>query len=193
MISAVISSLDGNPLMSSGLLLAVVYALTIAPVFTTDPYLKLLPMFLIPTVMIASSGTTGFSMNIELLMGAGILTAGFIKLLTYNERIEERLKHPQTDKTNSSILYIGILGVFGMLYVLTSKLSGMPTHLPQPQASSPSYYLLVVTYIVAILGSITGFKINFGGNSSTVKVEQPEPEEEEEEEKEEEKEKESDS
>ena len=193
MISYAVKALDSNPIMSSTLLLSVIYALNIAPNFTNDAYLKLLPVFLIPAVMIASSDTTGFSMNVELMMGAGILTAGVIKLLTMYKPARERLKRPQTDKFVSSIIYIGIFAVFMAFYVgIGTAVSGISLHAPQPQPKSAFYFLLVFVYLIITLASITGFRLSFGQNSGskskkdepvvvekTVEIEEEEEEEEE--------------
>jgi hypothetical protein len=154
-------------MMSSTLLLSIVYALSIAPNFTNDPYLKLLPVFLIPAVMIASSDTTGFALNIELLLGAGILTAGIIKLLTLNKDIRARLKNPQEQKAYSSLVYLCIFGVFiGFYYVIGTRVSSIDLHAPQPQPKSAFYFLLVFLYIVITLASVTGFRLGFGDQKS---------------------------
>ena len=170
MISYAVKSLDSNPIMSSTLLLSIVYALSIAPNFTDDPYLKLLPVFLIPAVMIASSDTTGFAMNVELIMASGIITAGFIKLLTLNKDIRERLKRPQEQKVYSSILYVGIFAFFMSMYALIgTRVDAIALHAPQPQQKSAFYFLLVFLYVVITLASITGFRLGFGkeGNSKS--------------------------
>jgi uncharacterized membrane protein HdeD (DUF308 family) len=170
MISYAVKGLDGNPVMSSTLLLAIVYTLSIAPNFTNDAYLKLLPVFLIPAVMIASSDATGFSMNIELLLGAGILTAGVIKIMTMFERTRERLKRPQQDKLISTLLYAFIFGAFMSFYVgIGMALPNVPLHAPQPQPKSAFYFLLIFIYIIITLANISGFKLSFGGNKSKSK------------------------
>ena len=186
MISYAVKGLDGNPIMSSTLLMSVVYALSIAPNFTDDPYLKLLPIFLTPAVMIASSDATGFSMNVELILGAGILTAGVIKIMTMFERTRERLKRPQMDKLISSLLYIFIFAVFMAFYVgIGMVLKNVPLHAPQPQPKSAFYFLLIVIYGILTLSNITGFQVGFGGNSPKSDEEKTVVEEEEEEEEEE--------
>lgn len=167
MISYAVKGLDATPMMSSALLLSIVYALSIAPNFTNDPYLKLLPVFLIPAVMIASSDTTGFALNVELLLGAGILTAGIIRLLTLNKHIRARLKNPQEQKAYSSLIYILIFGVFiGFYYVIGTSVSSINLHAPQPQPKSAFYFLLVFLYIVITLASVTGFRLEFGDQKS---------------------------
>ena len=172
MISYAIKGLDANPIMSSTLLMFTVYVLSIAPNFTDDAYLKLLPVFLIPIVMIASSDATGFSMNIELLLAAGILTAGVIKIMTLSERTRERLKRPQQDKLISSLLYLFIFGVFMSLYVgIATFLTSVPMHAPQPQPKSAFYFLLVIIYFIITFASRLGFQVSLGGTKT--KKEEP--------------------
>lgn len=183
MISYAVKGLDSNPIMSSTLLLSVVYALSIAPNFTNDAYLKLLPVFLIPAVMIASSDTTGFALNVELLLGAGILTAGVIKLLTMYKPARERLKRPQSDKFGSSLLYVAIFGFFMAFYVgIGMSFSTVELHAPQPQPKSAFYFLIVFLYIVIALASVTGFRLGFGGGGSKSKTDDEPVEADEEEE-----------
>ena len=172
MISYAIKGLDGNPIMSSTLLLGTVYTLSIAPNFTDDAYLKLLPVFLIPAVMIASSDATGFSLNVELILAAGILTAGVIKIMTMFERTRERLKRPQQDKFISSLLYAFIFGAFMSFYIgVGMALPNVPLHAPQPQPKSAAYFLLIFIYVIITLANTTGFQISLGGTKSNKEVE----------------------
>lgn len=178
MISYAVKGLDGNPIMSSTLLLGTVYTLSIAPNFTDDAYLKLLPVFLIPAVMIASSDATGFSLNVELLLAAGILTAGVIKIMTMFERTRKRLKRPQQDKLISSLLYAFIFGAFMSFYiVLGMAIPGASIHAPQPQPKSAAYFLLIFIYVIITLANTTGFQISLGGAKSNKEVETEDDEE----------------
>ena len=191
MISYAVKSFDNNPIMSSTLLIASVYALSIAPNFTRDAYVKLLPIFLIPAIMIASSDSTGFAMNVELILGAGIVCAIYIKILDSFKRTRRLLKDPQVDKFQSSLLYISIFAIFMGVYVAVGSGLGIPLHIPAPQAKSPAYFFLVFIYVIIALASITGLQLGIGGLSTkskpkdspvivtkTVKVENPEEEEE---------------
>lgn len=169
MISYAVKALDGNPIMSSMVLIGAVYALSIAPQFTRDAYLKLLPIFLIPAAMIASSDSVGFAMNVELMLGAGILVAGYIKVLDMFDRTKKLLKDPQEDKFMSSLIYISIYAVFFISYVGIGKAGGIQLHKPIPQAKSPFYFMLLLIYLVTVLASITGFKLGFGDKTKVTK------------------------
>tara|TARA_B110000977_G_scaffold180652_1_gene240526 strand:- start:4266 stop:4859 length:594 start_codon:yes stop_codon:yes gene_type:complete len=195
MISYLVKGLDGNPIMSSTVLMASVYALSIAPMFTRDAYLKMLPIFLIPVVMISSSDSTGFAMNIELILAAGIISAIYIKILDYFERTKRLLKDPQVDKFMSSMVYISVFAVFMMAYVGGGKVTGVPLHAGLPQAKSPAYFFLMFIYLIITLASTTGLQLGIGGNSKkkesepvvvtrTVVQETPAPEEDEDDEEE---------
>lgn len=191
MISYAVKALDPNPIMSSTLLMASVYALSIAPNFTRDAYLKLLPIFLIPAIMIASSDSTGFAMNVELILAAGIVAAIYIKILDSFERTRRLLKDPQVDKFQSSMVYISIFAIFMGFLVIISKVTGFALHAPAPQVKSPMYFFLVAIYIIVGLASIVGLQLGIGGRSkkkendketvvSTTKTVETEAEEEEE-------------
>ena len=55
MISYAVKGLDNSPVAGSTLLLFSVYILSVAPNFTRDIYLKILPVLLIAPIMISSS------------------------------------------------------------------------------------------------------------------------------------------
>lgn len=160
-------------MVGSLVLMTSVYSLSIAPNFTDDPYLKLLPVFLIPIIMIASSDATGFAMNVELMLAMGIISALYIKLLTMFDRTKKLLKEPREDKFFSVMLYLSILLVFmGFYYLIGSNLESIPLHAPLPQPKSAMYFLLVFLYLVITLASTTGFQIEFGGKKSKAKKEE---------------------
>jgi hypothetical protein len=152
-----------NPRLASATILLFMFGLTMAPVFTTDPYLKLLPIFLLPAVAISMSGTLAFPMNVELLLLVGILTTGLVKLLTLNKNFEKALKEPSKYKFTAGLLYVMISMLYiGTWYVMGLADTGILTHYGLPSEKSPFYYLLIVAYIIAMLASITGFQVGVG-------------------------------
>lgn len=169
---------ESSPILSSMLFVAFIFALGIAPQFTSDPFLKLLPIMLIPVIAVASSPSTGFMMNTELLMFSGLVTAGYIKLLTMNETAEKALKRPKEHKMTASLLYVSTFFVLFGSFVGVSKISGgrIETH-KDPSSMSPFYWLLMFLYIIVALASVTGFQLNFGGKSKSKKDEPVEEEE----------------
>jgi hypothetical protein len=172
---------ESSPILSSMLFVAFIFALGIAPQFSSDPFLKLLPIMIIPVIAVASSPSTGFMMNTELLMFSGLITAGYIKLLTLNDTAEEALKRPKERKLTASLLYVTTFFIFFGTFVGVSKMSGgrIETH-KDPSSMSPFYWLLMFLYVVVALASVTGFQLGFGGKSKSKKEEEPEEETEEE-------------
>lgn len=156
-----------NPRLASVMILLTMFGLTMTPIMTTDPYLKLLPIFLLPAVAVAMSGTLAFPMNVELLLLVGILMSGVVKLITLNKNFEQALKKPSENRLTASMLFVMI----AILYVVTWYLMGLAdtgilSHYGLPSEKSPWYYLLILAYIIAMLASITGFKIGLGNKKS---------------------------
>lgn len=156
-----------NPRLASVMILLTMFGLTMTPIMTTDPYLKLLPIFLLPAVAVAMSGTLAFPMNVELLLLVGILMSGVVKLITLNKNFEQALKKPSENRLTASMLFVMI----AILYVVTWYLLGLAdtgilSHYGLPSEKSPWYYLLILAYVIAMLASITGFKVGLGNKKS---------------------------
>ena len=162
-----------NPRLGSAMILLFMFGLTMAPVFTKDPYLKLLPIFLLPAVAISMSGTLAFPMNVELLLLVGILTSGVVKLITTSKKMEEAIKNPSENKMTASMLYVMICFIYiGAWYLMGLADTGILKHYGLPSEKSAFYYLLIFFYMIAMLASVTGFKVGVGGKKPKPSVSQ---------------------
>ena len=159
-----------NPRFGSAMILLFMFGLSMAPVFTTDPYLKLLPIFLLPAVSIAMSGTIAFPMNVELLLLVGILISGVVKLITYNKKLENAMKKPHENKLTASMLYIMISFMFiGAWYIMGLADTGILKHYGLPSEKSAFYYLLIFFYLIAMLASVSSLQVGIGDKAPTKK------------------------
>ncbi len=159
-----------NPRFGSAMILLFMFGLSMAPVFTNDPYLKLLPIFLLPAVAISMSGTFAFPMNVELLLLVGILTSGIVKLISLNKKLEEAIKKPTEHKMTASMLYVIICLLYiGAWYLMGLADTGILKHYGLPSEKSAFYYLLIFFYMIAMLASVTGFKVGVGNKAPTKK------------------------
>lgn len=162
-----------NPRLGSAMILLFMFGLTMAPVFTNDPYLKLLPIFLLPAVAVSMSGTLSFPMNVELLLLVGILTSGIVKLVTLNKKMKEAIKRPTEHKMTASMLYVAICIMYiGAWYLMGLADTGILKHYGLPSEKSAFYYLLIFFYMIAMLASVTGFKVGVGNNKKSKPVSQ---------------------
>lgn len=148
---------ETSPQTSSALFLATVYLLSVSPNFTTDPYLKLLSMLLIPPVVISSRMATGFAMNPEILIAAGILTAGYIKLIMLADNVKKLLTEPRTQKIYSSLLYLSIYLMYtGLAILAIPAMTGMSLYDP---GSTSMYAFLFFVYFAIMFGSLGIIKV----------------------------------
>ena len=164
MISYLVKGLDNSPMIGTAVLLAFVFALGIAPQFTSDPFLKLLPMFLIPLVMITSSDTTGFSINPDIMLMAGIVTAVYIKLLTLLKDTEDALKNPKQRKIMSAMVYISIYIVYMMSLVGINNFTSFELH--GTTQTSAMYPILFIIYVGIAIFSVTGLTLGKSSSKS---------------------------
>ena len=142
-----------NPRFASVLILLIMYGLSIAPIMTSDIYLKLLPLFLLPAVSISLSGQLSFPMNVELLLFVGLIMSLVVKGITMaSKNIEEAMKRPTENKLLATFVYVflGLMYV-GLWYIMGLADTGILTHYGLPGQKTAFYYLLIFLYIYKIL------------------------------------------
>ena len=152
-----------DPRFGSAMILLFMFGLTMTPIMTNDAYLKMLPIFLLPAIAVSMSGTLSFPMNVELLLLVGILMSGVIKLLTMNKKLKQALTKPTENKLTASMIYIMVALLYvGTWYLMGLADTGILTHYGLPSEKSAMYYLLIVSYVIAMLASASSLQVGVG-------------------------------
>ncbi len=155
-----------DPRFGSSMILLFMFGLTMTPIMTNDAYLKMLPIFLLPAIAVSMSGTLSFPMNVELLLLVGILMSGVVKLLTMNKKLKQALTKPTENKVTASMIYIMVALLYvGTWYLMGLADYGILTHYGLPSEKSAMYYLLIVSYVIAMLASVSSLQIGVGNKN----------------------------